>query len=226
MPKIGRYVYPVFDVDFALEKLREFRDTLKEDESTRTVLAETLGMSEKGGGFAHLVAAMEKYGLIRTGGGKIIVTDLGKTCIYGEEQEKEAGRTKAVANVELFHDIYSLHGPDAKVEQIRAFLRQKASADLAEAQSTASKVYKTYKKVANYLRPDDAVDHNTIAHEQPPQSFSENVSGLTKSEALKIQYGDLYIQVPPDDEQAITLAIEALQFMRDRRKTEHLQANP
>lgn len=219
MPKVGRYEYPVYDIDLVLEKLRKFHEVLREDESTRGVLAETLGMAERGGGFAHLVAAMEKYGLVETGGGKIIVTELGKTCLYGENSEREAARAKAVANVEIFREMHSLQGPDVKEEQIRAFLRQKAQLGPAEAQKAAPDIFKVYKRVANYMsregKPEEAKETPAFGT-MPPKALTSQ----TGPQALKIQYGDVYIQVPPDDDQAITLAIEALQFMRDRKKKE------
>jgi hypothetical protein len=216
MPKAGRYEYPVYDVDLVLDKLRKFHETLREDESTRSVLAETLGMSEKGGGFAHLVAAMEKYGLVETGEGKVVLTELGKTCLYGEGSERDAARAKAVTGVELFREIHALYGAEAKEDQIRALLRQKAQLDPAEAQLTAPEVYKVYRKVGTYVREEGYAERRG----ETPMSFapSKHQPNPTNSQALRIQYGDVYIQVPPDDDQAISLAIEALQFMRERRK--------
>lgn len=217
MPKVGRYEYPVNDVDPVLDKLRKFHEVLREDESTRTVFADTLGMSEKGGAFAHLVAAMEKYGLVETGGGKVIVTDLGKTCLYGEDFERETARAKAVENVELFREMYSVHGPDAKEEQVRAFLRQKAQLDPAEAQKSAPEVLRVYKKVAKYLGKEGQPE---VPRERLGDLSSKDVGRQPGAQALKIQYGDVYIQVPPDDERAMTLAIDALQFMLERKRRE------
>jgi len=222
MPKAGSYEYPRFDVDFVLDKLRKFHEMLKEDEATRPVLADTLGMSSKGGAFAHLVASMEKYGLVETGGGKIILTDLGKTCLYGDESEREAAVAKAVANVELFREIGSIHGPDAKEDSIRAFLRQKAHLDPAEAQQTVPQVFKVYRKVGRYLSTIQENKQTTkeVGERGPRMESPREDPGHQKTETLKIQFGDLYIQLPPNDEQAISLAIQALQLMHDRKTTE------
>jgi hypothetical protein len=226
MPKAGSYEYPRFDVDFVLDKLRKFHEMLKEDEATRQVLAETLGMASKGGAFAHLVASMEKYGLVETGGGKIVLTDLGKTCLYGDDSEREAAVAKSVASVGLFREIYSLHGPEAREDSIRAFLRQKAQLDPAEAQQIVPQVYKVYRKVARYLslRQNGEQTLEEPGRPQPVVGIPKESPGNSKTQTLKIQFGDLYIQVPPNDEQAISLAIQALQLMRDRKIPSEIQS--
>lgn len=219
MPKAGSYEYPRFDIDFVLDKLRKFHAVLKDDEATRSVFAETLGMAATGGAFAHVVASMEKYGLIETGGGKIILTDLGKTALYGDPSETQAAVAKAVANVELFREISSLLGPDAKEDAIRAFLRQKAQLDPQQAQQTVPQVFKVYRKVGRYLS--NAREPAQVSEDSQRLGVNfeipKEATGQPRVQTLKIQYGDLYIQLPPDDDQAISLAIQALQLMRSRK---------
>lgn len=222
IPKAGKYDYPFFDIDFAIKKVKEFHEIIGSDKTTREIVAETLGMAEKGGGFAYLIASMEKYGLIQTGGGNIIVTDRGKLAMYGEPREFEQARSQAVASVELFREIAKQYGKTPQTEQIKIFLRQKANVDIAKAQKIAPKVAKIYKKVSKYI---------TSAEKLAPPSKEpiSKVPSLGRRdmivqpepalvELLKIQFGDVYIQIPSDAKSldSIKLAKDALEFMEQR----------
>ena len=55
LPKAGKYTYPFYDLGLALRKLQRVHEVLREDEIDRSVVAETLGMTEGGGGFSYLV---------------------------------------------------------------------------------------------------------------------------------------------------------------------------
>jgi len=225
MPKVGKYEFPFFDLDACIEKLKTFYETTKSDQTTRSVVANALNMSEKGGGFVYLISSMEKYGLIQTGGGNITITELGKILIYGEPREIEQAKSKAVANVELFRDLAQKHGKNPQIEQIKLFLREKANVDIVKAQKLAPKVDTIYKKVANYIMS---------AEKLASPSKESMIMGRTsiggrditieperaKTELLKIQFGDVYIQVPSDINslESIKLAKDALEFMEKRLK--------
>jgi len=220
MPKAGSYDFPLYDLNLVLEKLKMTHDTIRTDEMERAVVAETLGMSSRGGGFANFVSSLEKYELIDTGRGKITITELGKEAIYGSELEQAQAKSKAVSNINLFREIYSQYGTNASEEQFRAFLRQKANVDITKVQKIAEAAYKIYKKVANYITP--ATSSEQVSIEPADTGRSEPVVAPTevKSQFLKIQFGDVYIQIPPDDLKAISMAKDALEFMENRIKNE------
>lgn len=202
MPKAGRYEFPFYDIDAALEKLRKAHENLREDEMDRSVVADTLGMAMMGGGFAYLVSSMEKYGFIKTGGGKLRITDLGKVALYGEEKEKERAKTEAIMNVELFKDLYEQYGLDITEEHIRAFLRQKALVDIVKAQKLAPTIDKIYKNVANYIVTADKLERpqGVMSQEVPSQVGRRfDTQGDSKKDILKIQYGSLYLEVEKED---------------------------
>lgn len=212
MPKAGKYSYPFYDLDLALRKLQRVHEILREDEIDRSVVAETLGMTERGGGFSYLISSMKKYGLIRTGGGKVTITRLGKIALYGEEEEKMRARHNAILQVVLFKDLYSQYGEHVTIEQIRAFLRQKAFVEVDKAQKMAFNVVKIYKKAAKHL----------LSAEKPSQPSIAEVEGEGRreimkpfeSQTLKIQYKNVLIQIPKDDVEAIEFAEKALAFMK------------
>lgn len=212
MPRAGKYDYPYFDLDLPLEKLARVHEVLHEDEIDRSVVADTLGMSERGGGFAYLISSMEKYGLIKTGGGKIVVTDLGKVALYGEEKEKKQAKNMAVSKVALFSELNKQYGKNVTEEQTRAFLRQKAFVDIVKAQKIAPKVTKIYKKVSKHLVP-------ARTPSQPPTSEVEGegrreIMKPLESQTLKIQYKNVLIQIPRDDVEAIEFVEKALAYMK------------
>jgi len=208
------YSYPTYDIDLALNKLQEAYDTIKNDEMKREVVADALNMAYRGGAFAGLMSSLEKYGLIETGWGTITITETGKLAIYGLESEKEIAKSEAVLNVLLFNEIYQKYGTDATVDQFRAFLRQEANMDVTKVGDRAEQACKIYKKASNYIQ-------STIPLEQAPKvepassGRGENIvpPTVTSTQPLKIQYGDVFIQVPPNDLKAIALAKQALEFM-------------
>lgn len=212
MPKAGKYDYPYFDLELPLEKLQRLYEILRQDEFERKVAADTLGMAGYGGGFSYLISAMEKYGLVKTGGGKIVITDLGKAALFGEEKERQQARQHAALKVALFSELHEQYGRDVTEEQIRAFLRQKAFVDITEAQKMASSIGKIYKKVSKYiLSAETPLQPRPL--ESGGESRRENMPQF-EPQPLKIQYRNVLIQIPPDDVEAIEFAEKALAFMK------------
>jgi len=200
MPKAGKYDYPFFDLDACIDKLREYHNVVQTDETSRELVAETLHMSETGGGFVNLISSMKKYGLVNTGGGNVAITELGKTLLYGESSEAESAKKKAVSGVDLFKEMYAQYGKDVQTEQIRAFLRQKANVDIAKAQKIAPKVDAIYKKVSNYIIPAKKLAPPSESVSRIPSIGRREMITQTEigKEPLKIQKGGLYIEISSD----------------------------
>jgi hypothetical protein len=205
-----------------LKKLKKIREIAGTDTVKRETVADTLHMALKGGGFTYVIAAMEKYGLILTGGGNVTITKRGKLALYGEPREIEQAKSQAVLNVELFRDIAKQFGKNPQVDQIKIFLREKANVDIAKAQKIAPKVATIYKKVSKYITSAEKLA-------PPTQEPKLEVPSLGRSdimvqpepsvvELLKIQFGDVYIQIPSDAKSldSIKLAKDALEFMEQR----------
>jgi hypothetical protein len=214
LPKAGKYEYPFFDLDSALEKLKKLHDVLHTDEINRDVAADTLGMAVMGGGFAYLISSMEKYGLVKTGSGKLVITERGKLALYGDETEKEKAKCEAVLSVELFDELFSQYGKEVTAEQIKAFLRQKALVDVIKAQKLAQNIDKIYKNVANYIVTADKLERPqvTMAQEVSGQVGRRfDTQGDSKKDILKIQYGSLYLEVEKEDaENALKMIAQKL----------------
>lgn len=225
MPKVGTYVYPINDIDAVLSKLKRLYDVVKADEVDRSVVAESLGMAERGGGFTNLISDMEKYGFIHTGSGKVTITDMGKLALFGTPPEVDNAKASAVTNIDLFEELHQLYGISPNVEQIKAFLRQKAIVDVVEAQKVAPRIDKMYKKVSKYIT--SAEEPQMVPPPTSEVSGAGNGRGEimipeTKTQPLKVQFGDVYIQVPADANslESIKLAIDTLEFMKQRLQKE------
>ncbi len=220
MPKIGRYDVPFFDLDSAVEKLRKIHDVLRKDDMDRDVVASTLDMSMTGGGFSYLVSSMEKFGLIKTGGGKLTITEAGKLILYGNESERKEALSQAVLNVELFNEIYSQYGRDATLEQIKGHLRQYGNVPLERAQNLAEKVDKIYKNVVNYIvdaeRLERPVEAPAPQSQMEPQAEPPSLVGrrfdtqLEKKDLIKMQMGSTYFEFDKDDAAASEAALQIL----------------
>jgi hypothetical protein len=219
MPKAGKYDYPFFDLDSCIEKLREYHQVIKTDETSRAIVAETLHMSMKGGGFVNLISSMEKYGLIETGKKNVTITDFGKAILAGEATEIEQNKRKAVSKIDLFRELYEQFGRDIQQEQIRLFLRQKADVDIFEATKMAKNIDTIYKKVVNYIIPtkqSQGKGFRVIGFGRREENMETEVG----KEPLKIQKGGLYIEISPDNQflDNVEYAMDYLTFMQQRLK--------
>ena len=216
MPNVGIYDYPSHDIDFCLEKLKTAHDKIRADEMQRDNVADMLGMSYRGGAFAGFISSIEKYGLVETAwGGKVTITDIGKLAIYGMLGEREKAKSDAVSNIELFQELYQKYGTNASEEQIRAFLRQEANVDIMKLQRMSEDVYKIYNNVAKYLIPVEQLEQ---VREMEPEGLDrrgEMVPDIdVKNQPLKLQFRGVYIQLPPDDIEALEMAEKAIKFMK------------
>jgi len=207
MPKAGKYDYPFFDLDACIEKLEQYYKIVQTDETSRELVAETLQMSMSGGGFVNLISSMEKYGLVETGKKNVTITSLGKSILFGEASEKEQTKKKAVSRIDLFRELYEQFGKDVTQEQIRAFLRQKGNVDISKAEKMAENIDTIYKKVSNYIILAKKLAPTFEGIDSKGSRFGrreiDTQNEEEKIDLLKIQYGNLYIEVPKEDAETV-----------------------
>lgn len=213
MPKAGKFDYPNIGLDTVIKKLKKAHDDIKTDDTTRDVIAQTLGMSVSGGRFVSLIASLEKYGLIKTGGKKIVITDRGKFAMYGNDAEIEKAKNEAVCSIELFAKLNSRYGKTAKEEQIRAFLLQEANVDISEAPKTAKNVSRIYNNVSKHITSVKQPITTPTQHELGGRGLGRRESKTkpeaeTSSELLQIKYGDFYVEATKkEDAKALLLVV-------------------
>lgn len=94
-------------------------------------------------------------------------------------------------------------------------MRQEANVDIMKLQRMAEDVYKIYINVAKYIIPIEQLEQ---VREMEPEGLDrrgEMVPGTdVKNQPLKLQFRGVYIQLPPDDIEALDMAEKAIQFMK------------
>jgi hypothetical protein len=177
MPKAGRYDYPYRDLDDCVEFLKKAFDVKKEYVMTRDSFAQAIGQSVKGGGFNLLVGSIAMFGLAETGGGEIRYTELAKTILFGESDQKPKAYEEAVRHISLFAEVYDKYGANFTEDQLRLFLKDKAVVDIAEANSLAQTVGKSLKNHLQYLTPGNGSEKKTMAEPAPAVSSPDVLVG-------------------------------------------------
>lgn len=115
--------------------------------------ANAIKSSPKSGSFNTLIGSMAMYRLIETGGGEIRWTDLAKQIVHGKGDEATKAKEQATRNITLFGDIFDKFGPNFTDDNLRLFLKDNATADIAEANTLAPVVGKLLKRHTQYLTP-------------------------------------------------------------------------
>ena len=155
MPKAGRYDYPARTLDDCVKYLIKAHEVTKSHDIKRDTFAQANGVSHKGGGFGLLIGSLGMYKLATTGDGYVRYTDLAKKILHGEAFEKAQSKSDAVRNVMLFSDIADQFGKNVTDEQLRIFLRDKANAEIDEANHLSVEVRKLFKSVAQHIESID-----------------------------------------------------------------------
>jgi len=151
MPKAGRYEYPTRTLDDCVDELRKAWESSKSYVQPRDSFASAIKSSAKSGAFNTLIGSMAMFRLVETGGGEIRWTDLAKQIVHGKGDEVTKAKEQATRNVTLFGDIFDKFGPNFTDDNLRLFLKDNATADIAEANSLAPVVGKLLKKHTQYL---------------------------------------------------------------------------
>ncbi len=219
MPKAGRYDYPSRPLDALIDRVKKIYEVLG-PVAKRQHVAETLGMSYRSGSFGSLIGSMEIFGLIETGGGDIRITELGKAVAFEtDDRLLQEAKAKAVGNVELFSDLFRQYGSDINEEKVKAFLRAKASVDVAELPRHADEIGKLLKRVSPYLSiaPNGAEarsDLQSVAQTVPETPASRGAGGdiarMTPVEdgLIEFRFGATYFRLPASDISTAKLLID------------------
>lgn len=216
MPKAGKYEYPYFDIDASINQLKTAHGVIRSDEMDKEVVETTLGLPVTGGS-AFIVPSMAAYGLVKTYGNKVIVTELGKLAVYGDDKEQQKSKREAVLKVELFKELFAEYGKDANINQIKAVLRQKGDVPLERAQDLAENVDRIYKKVAKHIAAEEPEKPAPSTSQQQIQSanaaankFDTQKAAAEKKSLLRIQLGDTYLEAEKNDVAAAKSAIQRI----------------
>jgi hypothetical protein len=153
MPKAGRYDYPTRTLDDCVDALRKAWEGAKSYVQPRDSFANAIKMSGKSGSFNQLVGSMAMFGLVETGGGEIRWTETAKQIVHGKGDEVTKAKEQATRRIMLFGDVFDKFGANFSDDNLRLFLKDNATADIAEANSLAPVVGKLLKRHTQYLTP-------------------------------------------------------------------------
>ena len=216
MPKAGRYEYPSRDLDSCMTFLQQAYEIAKNYVFKRSDFAHDLKMSPTSGGFGMLVSSMAMYGLIETGGGDIRYTDLTKSILHGEPNEREQAKEKAIRHIAIIGEIYDRFGANVTDEQLRHFLRERAVVEISEANSLAIEIGKLLKKLSPYLKQveqkptESGGEKKDMVEGEKPQD--ESLTGNVLGELRTKEYGVLKLT----DDLSLSLAEQIVRGLKEK----------
>jgi hypothetical protein len=169
MPKAGPYEFPIRDLDSCIEYLRKADKNQVGESFTREEFGSLVEKSSKSGPFGALVGAMNQYGLVEARRGQIQLTELARRILFGQPDEANDAKKKAVLNIGLFTEICSEYGPQATNEDIRAFLGEHTK----DAQDKAAEIGSVFRAVSHYIELDGKGNQTVVTEEKPQFGFEE-----------------------------------------------------
>ena len=153
VPRLGAYTYPAYD----LTKIREAVKAIAElgGKTTLSALAQRIKMSEKGGAFMYLVAALSDYGVANRTKNLISLTELGEKIAKPiDEDELRRALTTAFFNVELFKKLYEKAGNTVPEDHVlMAYLLDITGQDRLTISKSLRAIKKIYSTAVNILPP-------------------------------------------------------------------------
>lgn len=174
MPRLGTYTYPAYD----LIKIREVVKAIAElgGRTTLSALAQRIRMSEKGGAFIYLVAALSDYGVISRAKNVIALTKLGEK-IAKPINENELRRALATAffNVELFKKLYEKAGNTVPEDHVlMAYLLDITGQDRLTISKSLRTIKKIYSTAVNILPPKETKIEKSEKKKEPIEKTVED----------------------------------------------------
>jgi len=167
MARIGKYRYPVIDLDRATTYIAKFMDKCKGEATRETFIIEVLGLSPRSSRPIQLISSLVQYGLIDSSRGKISVTERGKIVVYGEEHEKIQALAEAARSIALIKDYYDKYGSDLSIDKIRIFLREVGGADIDEARREAPSIQRILSCGIKYIEREKSMRLKRETSEEP-----------------------------------------------------------
>ena len=172
MPKLGAYTYPYYDI----RKIKEAVKGLAElgGKASLTALAQKLKMSEKGGAFTYLIAALVDYGVATRAKNEIALTELGSRIAKPlSEKDLNEALVEAFLNVPLFKRLYDKCGNKLPEDSdLMAYLIDITGQDRISVSKALPIVKRIYSSVINLLPPREKREEKEIPVQTQPSTPS------------------------------------------------------
>ena len=186
MARLGEYEYPEIELNEAIDVgrrvARQFGGSI-----SRSNLAESLGMSERGGRFAVVVGGLRLWG-IAEGRSSLRVTRQGLRASSPVDADEAADiRTNLSRRIPLFNEIASRIRYEAfDPGNLTLVIEEITGAARAEVQQRQPALERTLRGVMPYLRPSSSTE--TLSTEEPAMARPVT-QAETRDESVKTPVG-------------------------------------
>ena len=173
MARLGEYEYPEIELNEAIDVgrriARQFGGSI-----SRSNLAESLGMSERGGRFAVVVGGLRLWG-IAEGRSTLRVTRAGLQASSPVDADEAAGlRARLSGRVPLFSEIASRTRHEAiDPGNLTLVIEEITGASRAEIQQRQPALERTLRDVMPYLRPSSAAQQGNGSMPSAPAAADQ-----------------------------------------------------
>ncbi len=169
MARLGDWEYPEINLSASIDVGRKITREFS-GEVSRTGLARSLGMSERGGAFAARLAALRLWG-IATGRSRIRLTRDGfRATNPNSASESESAMRQLARSVPLFVELgtrapHSAAGP----ESLAVFVEEITGAGQEDVNQAVTTIDRVFREVRQYLdQPEESIgDHDYTGRREP-----------------------------------------------------------
>jgi hypothetical protein len=216
--KIGRYEYPELGLEETIEVGRVVADNWG-GEVSRSALAKSLGMSERGGAFAARLGATRLWGVC-TGRGTVRLTDDGLSAAKPRSpDEAEEARKNLAGAVPLFVEVAKRAGTRVMDEnRLRMLLEEITGANRLEVDRRAPLLTRLVNETLVYYRTRTSEE---AEHSTPERTTPEDVrpvARLSGEDRIELTLPDGHLSVP-ESISGIEAAMLLLQTRREKLLT-------
>lgn len=219
MSKIGEFSYPDIPLSEAIRicelVVKQYRGTI-----TTSGLAEALGMSEKGGGFLHKMAALRDYRLVE-GRGTLRVTPIGERIILPKSPAEAAGAAcQAFISIPLFEELDLRLGDEVPDLDRFAILLGEVTRDRIQARRKAPSIRRYYADYLPFLREANAT--NALEEDETPPVPDRHIIP-NRPEPIELKAGSIHLQLPRSAA-SIDIIRAALGVIEQQLREEEMEA--
>lgn len=226
MGKIGDFRYPEITLSEAIKIaqviIRQYRGTI-----STAGLAQALGMSERGGGFLHKMAALRDYGLVE-GRGTLKATPRAERIILPNSPGEAArAAVEAFIGIELFAEVDGRLGDEVPDAERLAILLGEITSDRIQARRKARGIRRYYADYVPYLR--DANATNAWGEDGPstagkPPTHDERPLPNVGNHQIELRAGPIQLRLPRS-QASIAIIRSALDVLERELREEQAAAS-
>jgi hypothetical protein len=214
VPKLENYTYPYIKLSRAIGIARRACGAPYNGEISVSGLAQELSMSETGGGFLYLVAALRDYGLME-GTGNLRATEIAKKIVAGTSEEMSINRAESFLKVELFRKLKEKIGIEVpETAQFSVILRDLTQADPLKVKKVAKTIRNLYLDGVPYIK--SAIEEEKEEKKLTSQESGDKIDANKAKPAEGIEQltlgANIKVWLPKGDKESAKKAIQLIKL--------------